>query len=69
MLLVKPGWFLRCFRPSRKPSQGRPVGTESSQLSASLKAMVSSPCGGGAQRHPAGAGIGQHLPVHLALAL
>lgn len=63
VLLVKHGWFLRCFGPSRQPSRGWPVGTESSQLSASLKAMVSSPCGGGAQRHRPAAGVSQHFPL------
>lgn len=70
VLLVKCGWFLRCFRPSRQPSQGRPVGTESSQLSASLKAMVSSPCGGGAPATPGRPpASGSTSPVHLVLAL
>lgn len=63
MLLAKHGWFLRCFGPSRRPSQGWPVETESSQQSVSLKAMMSSPYGGGAPAtHLAGHQRRQHFP-------
>lgn len=54
VLLAECGWFLGCSGPSRQPSWGWPVGTESSWLAVSLKAIMCPPLAEAEPwRHPA----------------